>query len=141
MDFDKSRVYTTVNADELKVGSKVVCANTMQVLMSRVEFNDITELRDVLPDCYTNRFQAFFNEDLINYNLCYLVSEPEEKKLKWTDLKLGDILREKNGTETRMVTSIDTSNEPDDEGDILHVCLGDWWCCDSELEEWEKVEE
>ena len=61
-------------------------------------------------------------------------------ELKWTDLKIGDIIREKDGTETRMVTVIDTSNEPDDEGDILHICLSDWWISDKELEDWEKVE-
>lgn len=29
MEFDKSRVYSTLNADELKVGSKVIVAETL----------------------------------------------------------------------------------------------------------------
>lgn len=32
MDFDKSKVYTTLNADELKVGSKVIVAYTLGAL-------------------------------------------------------------------------------------------------------------
>ncbi len=135
MDFDIKRVYTSVNADELKVGSKVICANTKSVLMGKVESNDdITELKDVLPDCYTNRFQAYLNEDLINYNLCYLISEPEEKKLKWTDLKVGDVI--KNRDELRLVTVIQTSAH-----DEMHIYAGYYWMEDDELEEWEKVEE
>ena len=32
MDFDKSRVYTAINAEEVKAGSKVICANNKIVL-------------------------------------------------------------------------------------------------------------
>lgn len=132
MDFDKSRVYTSINADELKVGSKIICANTKLELLYKVKSNDITELRDVLPAGYTNRFQAYFNEDLINYNLCYLISEPEEKKLKWTDLKIGDIVRYKAGKVEHIVTGIHYDDKA--------VFFGGEWVRDEELESWEKVE-
>ena len=36
MEFDKSRVYTALNADELKVGSKVIVADSLQGLKDRV---------------------------------------------------------------------------------------------------------
>ena len=143
MEFDKSKIYTALNANELKVGSKVICANCLANLKEYVAdyFNDGVNntciITSILDEAYENRFQ----NDLCNYPLAYLVSEPEEKKLKWTDLKIGDIVHEKNGTETRMVTVIDTSNEPDGEGDICHICLSDWWATDEELEDWEKVEE
>lgn len=142
MEFDESRVYTALNADELKVGSKVICANCLTNLKEYVAdyFNEGVDntciIASILDETFGNRFQ----NDICNYSLAYLVSEPEEKKLKWTDLKIGDIVHEKDGTDTRMVTVIDTSNEPDEEGDILHVCLGDWWPSDDELEDWEKVE-
>lgn len=56
--------------------------------------------------------------------------------LKWTDLEIGDVLR--SGTERRQVNGIDTSDEPDEDGDVCHVCLAGWWCTDKELEEWER---
>lgn len=37
MEFDKSRVYTSVNADELKVGSEVICANNLDSLKCKVK--------------------------------------------------------------------------------------------------------
>ena len=42
MEFDKSRVFTTVNADELKVGSKVIVADNLASLKRRVAvyYND-----------------------------------------------------------------------------------------------------
>lgn len=32
MDFDKSKVYTALNADELKLGSKVIVADDLKTL-------------------------------------------------------------------------------------------------------------
>jgi len=32
MEFDKSKVYTTLNADELKIGSKVIVADDLGTL-------------------------------------------------------------------------------------------------------------
>ena len=40
MEFDKSRVYTIVNADELKVGSKVIVADSLGLLKRLVELSD-----------------------------------------------------------------------------------------------------
>ena len=37
MEFDKSRVYTALNADELKIGSKVILGNTLSELKEAVE--------------------------------------------------------------------------------------------------------
>ncbi len=139
MEFDKSRVYTAVNADELKIGSKVIVSDCMFNLRQYVNENKLAQvLEDIQPDYAIKRFVV--SDVSCGWNLAYLVSEPEEKKLKWTDLKVGDIVHEKNGTETRMVTAIDTSNEPDEEGDVCHICLADWWPSEEALEDWEKVE-
>lgn len=135
MDFDKSKVYTAVNADELKIGSKVVCANTIKDLKRKVTENEITEIKDIKDDCYENRFSAWFDDDLLGYALAYLVSEPEEKKLKWTDLKIGDVIRSKEAnTITRMVTGIDTAENHE------HIEIGGYWLKDSDIDKWEKVE-
>ncbi len=63
------------------------------------------------------------------------MSEPEEKKLKWTDLKIGDVIRSKVSGVELLVTGIDRRDSP------KHVRLDDW-ISDSELKSyWEKVEE
>lgn len=130
MEFDKSKVYTAVNADELKVGSKVVCANTIKDLKRKVAENEIIGINGIKDDCYENRFTAWFDDD---YALAYLVSEPEEKKLKWTDLKIGDVIRNKELPFIKhLITGID-------EG-AGQVFFCDSWTKNDELEEWEKVE-
>ena len=60
-------------------------------------------------------------------------SELEEKKLKWTDLKSGNIIR--CNEIFYIITSIDTKNDTD-----IRVHFGGRWRCDFELEYWEKVE-
>lgn len=76
----------------------------------------------------------------MKYERDFSIIKKKPEDFKWTDLKLGDILRMKNGTQTCMVTAIDTSNEPDVVGDICHIYLNDLWVSDKELEDWEKVE-
>ena len=80
MEFQKARVFTALNADELKIGSKVICANTLDSLRRKVyEDSDITEVKEILNENYERRFQeAIFNA---SWPLAYLVSVPEET---WT---------------------------------------------------------
>lgn len=64
----------------------------------------------------------------------------ERKALKWTDLKVGDVLRKKNkvldGYRFAMVTVIDAYDTS------KHIQVGFDWYSDEELaEDWEKVEE
>ena len=141
MKFDISKVYTAVNADELKEGSTVVVANDLSSLKTKVQSGSYSvTLLKIWGTSSTNRFEVTTMADGLDnrYCLCYLISPPECKRLKWTDLKLGDIV--KDGTRTSIVTVIDTSNKPDEDGDILHICLGDCWYTDFEIGECEKVE-
>ena len=141
MLFDKSRVYTMLNADELKVGSKVIVADSLCTLKARVEHlktkddeeNLITTITEIRDEYYEQRFVDKGHD---YWNLAYFVAEPKEKKLKWTDLKLGNVIRKKyeNGYRSAMVIRIDTYSTP------KHIGLGDDWLSDNELEEWEKVE-
>lgn len=135
MNFDKTKVYTALNAEELKVGSKVIYAYTISELKERVEEDkDITELRSIYTDSNEHRFCFVFGDVCRSYPLAYLISEPEEKKLKWTDLRIGDVIT-KDGT-IAMVVQIDKSSE-----NTSHICAGHFWVKDKELEKWEKVEE
>jgi len=81
MEFDKSRVYTAVNADELPIGSKCIFADTVRGLRRKVEERD------------TNRVETFYRlhntgaDNLFvgnNYAYCYayLIKPPAEPKYK-----------------------------------------------------------
>ena len=131
MEFDNSKVYTALNADELEIGSKVTVANDLAHLKVFVHDDFTCILEKVLDEESTCRFVA--NEGA-PYSLAYLVSEPEEKKLEWTDLKVGNVIRTKDGKNIRMVTGIDTTECN------VHICTT-YSLSDKELEEWEKVEE
>lgn len=83
MEFDVSRVYTAVNAEALKVGSTVICADSLAELKNAVE-KDMHEatLTEIKPDDSMFRFKtisARFKGG--SYALAYLVKETTEKKL------------------------------------------------------------
>ena len=64
--------------------------------------------------------------------------EPEEKKLKWTDLKIGDVIKHKTGLILEMITGIDTDGTV---GVSKHICASNYWITDEDLADfWEKVE-
>lgn len=132
MKFDKNKVYTVLNADELKAGSKVIVADTVEILKDRVaQDGPVETLRLVQSEGAFYRFKTQGQ-----YALAYLVDAPS--KLKWTDLKIGDVIRRKDNL-TAMVTSIDTDVE--EAGlQVCHIYAGDYWYSDRELEEFEKVE-
>jgi hypothetical protein len=77
MEFDKSKVYTALNADEVKIGSKVICANTLDSLRRKVNKDeDITEVKEIRAECDERRFRTEFSG---LWPLVYLVSVPKEK--------------------------------------------------------------
>ena len=82
MTFDKSRVYTALNADELKVGSKVYVSDSMYYLKKCVEDNlESCILTEVLLEKEAKRFCI---NDMINeqWQLAYLIEPPNEPKYK-----------------------------------------------------------
>ena len=82
MEFDKSRVYTALNADELKVGSTVIVANDLRSLRAKVEKFDNSykvQIRDILSEAAMRRFEA---ADGYVYVLVYLISPPKKPEYK-----------------------------------------------------------
>ena len=132
MEFDNSKVYTALNADELEIGSKVTVANDIAHLKVFVHDDFTCTLEKVLDEESTCRFVA--NEGA-PYSLAYLVSKPEEKKLEWTDLKVGDVIRHKESKVEYLITGIDKKNKGG------HCYFAGAWFSDSCLEEYEKVED
>lgn len=83
MEFDRSRVYTSVNADELKAGDKVIVADSLGFLRQEVERGKYIEpLRKVLDESHLQRFKTPSGAD---WGLAYLV----ERKENCTNCKEG----------------------------------------------------
>lgn len=111
MEFDAKRVYTVLNADEVKIGSRGYFADTLKSLKDMVyqEYSGIcSEVEKIKEDTYEGRFKA---KDGYRYSLFYLVEDP---KIEVKPLSLNEIAklsyenakkRENNGghisTETR----------------------------------------
>ena len=135
MEFDKSKVFTVFNFDEIKIGSKVYADDCGKSLIKKVESENgkLCTLIEIYKEA--DRF-PFTVEDVngkhLPFQFVYLVEEPEEKKLKVSDLKLGDIVRHKSGNLEYIVIGIDH-----DENVVFFET--DWYS-DEELENWEKVE-
>lgn len=76
MEFDKSRVYTALNADELKAGDKVIVADQLAVLKQRVQEakkDSAIVLRKINGEDWGRRF-GFTMSD---FALAYLVERKE----------------------------------------------------------------
>lgn len=132
MKFQKERYFTALNADELKVGSKVIVADDLCELKANLSHLRLTKIIEkVEPESWAHRFSC---DDGYRYALAYLIEEPEEKKLKWTDLRIGDVITD--GECFAMVIQIDKYSEPG-----IHILAGYSWLSDRDLEKWEKVEE
>ena len=77
--FDKSRVYTALNADELKVGSEVYVSDNMYYLKKCVEDNlESCILTEVLLEKEANRFCIDKSNE--QWQLAYLIEPPAEPK-------------------------------------------------------------
>jgi hypothetical protein len=76
MEFDKTRVYTALNADELRAGDKVICANNIGHLKHYVTNNGaVLELVDILSEEENSRFLA--GKGKVTFALAYLVERKE----------------------------------------------------------------
>lgn len=82
MTFDKSRAYTAINADELKIGSKCIFGDTLSGLRLAVEDYDykwsINVLENIQRDTSIYRFKS--NEQL--YALAYLIEPLKETQYR-----------------------------------------------------------
>ena len=81
MEFDKSRVFTALNADELKVGSIVYLHSNLAGLKELVINEPKSLVRKIKTIRSANEEYRFCDEDNCISPLAYLISEPEEKKL------------------------------------------------------------
>ena len=82
MTFDKSKVYTVLNADEVKVGSKGYFADNLYHLKGAVSIERSSmfgEIESIYCEDAGCRFSVRGDG---SYALFYLIEEPQEKKLR-----------------------------------------------------------
>ena len=94
MEFDKSRVYTAVNADELQRGSKCVFADTVKGLRRRVE--EDANCVETFYRLYNNGGDDLFVGNDCAYCYAYLI-EPSTKYKPFENLKQLIVATEKHG--------------------------------------------
>ena len=82
MEFDKSRVYTAVNADELEIGSKCIFANTVRKLKEKVEQKNNTNCIETFYRLLNNGGDGLFVGNVCAYCYAYLIESPAEPKYK-----------------------------------------------------------
>lgn len=83
MEFDSNRVYTCVNADELKAGDKVILAHTFAELKILVEHdNKKRTLSEVYSDTHERRFvyNGIYYKEL--FELAYLIERATKNKYR-----------------------------------------------------------
>ena len=131
MEFDKSRVYTALNADELKVGSTVIVADTMAALKEWVSnYRATIEYRiiEILSEENGYRFKTTNGN---TYAFAYLISPPKKPKYKpFSDTETayktisahGGWIKTVTG-EYLMITDIDIGHIPN-----KAILVGLHWC-------------
>lgn len=85
MEFDKSRVFSAVNADELKVGSKCIFADDLRELRRLVSIEDTSQVLIAIEgENYTHRFRIAKADCMGDtlFALAYLIEPPDEPKYK-----------------------------------------------------------
>ena len=80
MEFDKSKVQTAVNADELKIGSKCIFADTVKGLKCRVDDGRAMAILTCIGD--ESSVSRFVANGATLFNLAYLIEPPAEPKYK-----------------------------------------------------------
>lgn len=83
MIFDKSRVYTALNADELQIGSKVILSNTLSELKEAVEVEKEEAIQN-LAIIHEEDIMLRFTGDKYHsgYTLAYLIDPPKEPQYR-----------------------------------------------------------
>lgn len=134
MEFDKSRVYTALNAEDLPIGSKCIFANNVFTLKDHVRNNYPAEiLISVCSETIAERFNSDSDEF---YSLAYLIEPSAKSKYKPFESvekameaikKHGGWVKHKN-EQYSFITAIDIGEE-----DEYEIKIDDDWLSADEL--------
>ena len=118
MEFDKSRVYTALNADELPIGSRCVFADDLRELRRLVSIEDTSQvLIAIKGESYKYRFEQAKADCMGDtlFALAYLIEPPAEPKYKPFESvekamgaikKHGGWVKDKTTDDLKLITSI-----------------------------------
>lgn len=82
MEFDKSKVFTVLNADDVKVSSKGYFEDTLEGLKDVVQ-HECSECYGEIKEIETESYGCrFCKKSSCGYSLFYLVEEPKENKFR-----------------------------------------------------------
>ena len=82
MEFDKSRVFSAVNADELKIGSRVILADSLSELIEAVEAETEAAIQNLMIIHGENMSFRFTGNKYHSGRLAYLIEPQAEQKYK-----------------------------------------------------------
>ena len=83
MEFNKSRVYTAVNADELKIGSRVILGDSLSELRKEVEAEKEAAIQNLMIIHGENMSFRFTGDKYHSgSSLAYLIEPPAKPKYK-----------------------------------------------------------
>lgn len=118
MKFDKTRVYSACNADEVKVGSKGYFADSISELKRKISEGD--EPLTLVKICGEEAATRFTTLSASVYLLFYLVEEPEEKIYR----PYNDTAEMPNGALLNVVVSGDGTRLLIIAAEDKRVCIG-----------------
>ena len=83
MEFDKSRVYTAVNADELRIGDRVILGDSLSELREEVQAEKEAAIQNLMIIHGENMSFRFTGDKYHSgRSLAYLIEPPAEPKYK-----------------------------------------------------------
>ena len=83
MEFDKSKVYTAVNADELRIGDRVILGDSLSELREEVEAEKEAAIQNLMIIHGENMSFRFTGDKYHSgRSLAYLIEPPAEPKYK-----------------------------------------------------------
>lgn len=80
MEFDVNKVFVSLSADDVKIGSRGYCADSLTDLKIRVEHEDELAYGEVIKIHGKDCLYRFRIDNIIDKAFFYLVEEPKEKK-------------------------------------------------------------
>lgn len=96
MEFDVNKVFVSLSADDVKIGSRGYCSDSLTDLKIRVEHEDELAYGEVIKIHGKDCLYRFRIDNIIDKAFFYLVEEPKEKKFhpyKDTDEMIEDFKR------------------------------------------------
>ena len=115
MKFEKSKVYSALNAEDLPIGSKCIFADTVRGLQKRVQNETAANYVEVFVKLYNNGADDQFVADCYTYNYAYLIEPPGEpkyypfesvEKAMGAIKKHGGWVKDKTTDDLKLLTSI-----------------------------------